>query len=132
MFEPADWSGTTDFEWKNASEAGVTLTNNQSGSDLTNHYIYTNIDLSKSNLGSVDGDVILTIKGNSKIGTDGNTTKGNVFGGGESSYVTGADHTVTVNIQGNTEVLGNVYGGGDQGVVQGSTQVNIEPEPSGN
>ena len=86
--------------------------------------------MSKSNLGSVDGNVNLTIKGNSKIGTDGDTsgTKGNVFGGGESSYVTGATHKVTVNLQGNTEVLGNVFGGGDEGVVEGSATVNIQNE----
>jgi len=126
MFEPGVFSGTTKFTWKNATEAGVTLSNNNSGSDLSNHYIYTNIDLSHTNLGSVDGDVTLTIKGNSVIGTNGDATTGNVFGGGEQSYVKGTNHKVTVNLQGNTEVLGNVYGGGDQGVVQGSTEVNIE------
>ena len=143
MFEQAIPSGTTDFTWRNISDAegdGTTLQfetsgvnrgkikNNTSGSNLTKHYLYTDIDLSKSNLGSVDGNVILTIKGNSKIGTDGEIsgTKGNVFGGGEASYVTGADHTITVNLQGKTEVLGNVFGGGDSGVVEGSTVVNIE------
>ena len=56
---------------------------------------------------------------------------GNVFGGGEQSYVTGVANKVTVNLQGNTEVLGNVFGGGDKGVVEGSTQVNIrEAEPT--
>ena len=130
MFEPADWSGTTDFEWKNAAEAGVTLANNQFGSDLTNNYIYTNIDLSKSNLGSVAGDVTLIITGTNEkgsvIGTSGDKTTGNVYGGGESSYVTGADHKVTVTLAGKTQVLGNVYGGGDSGVVEGSTEVNIK------
>ena len=102
--------------------------------DKTSHILYTNEDLSESNLGSVAGNVNLTIKGNSKIGTlegeEGSQTlkekTGNVFGGGESSNVTGEDHTVTVNLQGNTEVLGNVYGGGDSGAVEGSTVVNIE------
>lgn len=142
MFEPATPSGTTDFTWRNISDAqvdGTTLQlvtsgvnqgkikNGTSGSNLTSYYLYTDIDLSKSNLGSVDGNVNLTIKGKSKIGTDGDTsgTKGNVYGGGEASYVTG-DHTVTVNLQGKTEVLGNVFGGGDSGVVEGSTVVNIE------
>jgi len=128
MFEPGIFSGTTEFEWKNATEAGVNLTNNKSGSDLTNHYIYTNIDLSKSNLGSVAGNVNLTIKGNSEIGTTGDTNTGNVFGGGESSYVTGADHTVTVNLQGNAHVLGNVFGGGHEGVVECNSVVNIEKD----
>jgi hypothetical protein len=127
MFEPGVFSGTTTFEWKNASEAGVTLSNNStSGSDLTNHYIYTNIDLSKSKLGSVDGDVELTIKGNSVIGTSGDTDTGNVYGGGDESYVTGAGHTVTVTLQGNTQVLGNVFGGGNKGEVSGKTIVKIE------
>ena len=86
------------------------------------------MNLSHSNLGSVAGNVTLTIKGSSVIGTAGDTTgkKGNVFGGGESSYVTGAGNKVTVNIQGDTKVYGNVFGGGDEGVVEGSTQVNIE------
>ena len=124
MFEPGIFSGTTPFTWKNASEAGVTLNNNTSGSDLTtNHYIYTNVDLSKSNLGSVDGNVNLTIKGKSKIG--GLPGKGNVYGGGESSYVTGASHKVTVKLQDDTEVEGNVFGGGDEGIVEGSTEVNM-------
>lgn len=140
MFESGTFSGTTEFTWRNISNAqedGTTLelTNGKikdgtSGSNLTSHYLYSDIDLSKSNLGSVDGNVNLTIKGNSKIGTDGDTsgTKGNVFGGGESSYVTGATHKVTVNLQGNTEVLGNVFGGGDEGVVEGSATVNIQNE----
>ena len=137
MFEPGTFSGTTEFTWRNISNAqedGTTLElttngkikNGTSGSNLTKNYIYTDIDLSKSNLGSVAGNVNLTIKGNSVIGTEGDATKGNVYGGGESSYVTGADHTVTVNLQGNAEVLGNVFGGGDSGVVEGSTVVNIE------
>ena len=129
MFEPGAFSGTTTFTWKNAGEAGVTLSNNKSGSDLTtNHYIYTDKDLGKSNLGSVSGDVNLTIKGNSVIGIDGDIsgTKGNVFGGGESSYVTGSDNKVTVNLQGETTVYGNVFGGGDEGLVECSTEVNIE------
>ena len=125
MFEPGIFSGTTTFTWKNAGEAGVTLTNGQSGSDLTtNHYyIYTNVDLSKSNLGSVDGNVELTIKGKSKIG--GLPGKGNVYGGGESSYVTGASHKVKVTLKDDTEVEGNVFGGGDEGIVEGSTEVNM-------
>ena len=131
MFEPGVFSETTTFSWKNAAEAGATLSNGQSGSDLnTNHYIYTNQDLRTSNLGSVDGDVNLTLKGDTKVGTlQGNnvlTGTGNVFGGGESSWVTGASHTVTVLLQDGTTVYGNVFGGGDQGNVEGSTEVNIE------
>ena len=73
-------------------------------------------------------DAVVTIKGSSTIGTLGDTTgeKGNVFGGGEQSYVTGATSKVTVNIEGDTQVYGNVFGGGDEGVVEGSTEVNIQ------
>ena len=94
--------------------------------DKTNHILYTTENLSKSNLGSVAGNVNLTIKGNSVIGTEGNPDTGNVFGGGESSYVTGTTNKITVTLKGNAQVYGNVYGGGDEGLVEGSTEVNIE------
>lgn len=147
MFEPADWSGTTSFTWKHVdsypSNGGV-------GFDLTNSNdpkVITTVDLSESNLGSVAGNVTLTLKGNTTVGTmvttvDEETEEsvttltsgtGNVFGGGESSYVTGASNKVTVNIEGNTHVYGNVFGGGDEGVVEGSTEVNImytKPTPT--
>ena len=109
--------------------------------DNTNHILYTNEDLDKSNLGSVEGSVTLTIKGKSVIGTASNANTGNVFGGGESSYVVTnpniTDQKVTVNLEGETEVLGNVFGGGDKGEVHCSTEVNIrqtaptttDPEP---
>ena len=121
---------TTTYTW----EQNSTMTN-PVDIDPDRPILYTKENLAKSNLGSVAGNVTLTIKGNSVIGTAGDTTKGNVFGGGEESYVTpsivngnpvaNTGNTI-VNIQGNTEVLGNVFGGGDSGEVQGSTQVNIE------
>ena len=128
MFEPGTPSGTTKFDWRYAGDDNVTLANGNSGSNLTSHIVYADKALTNANLGSVAGNVNLTIKGDSKIGTDGVNDKkhGHVFGGGESSWVTGADHKVTVNLQGNTEVLGNVFGGGDNGVVEGSTEVKIE------
>lgn len=98
--------------------------------DNTNHILYTNENLDKSNLGSVEGSVTLTIKGKSVIGTDGNVNTGNVFGGGESSYVVAnpdiTNQKVTVNLEGETVVHGNVFGGGDKGEVQCSTEVNIQ------
>lgn len=122
---------TTTYTWEQNSTM-----DNPVGIDPDKPILYTKENLAKSNLGSVAGNVTLTIKGNSVIGTVGDTTKGNVFGGGQESYVTPsldsngkpvADTGNTeVNIQGNTEVLGNVFGGGDEGEVQGSTQVNIE------
>jgi hypothetical protein len=104
--------------------------------DNTNHILYTNENLDKSNLGSVSGAVTLTITGNSEIGTEGDATTGNVYGGGDESYVTNAttpaDATTTVNISGNTLVYGDVFGGGNRGLVSGNTTVNIresEPKP---
>lgn len=151
MFEPGTFSGTTEFAWRNISNAqedGTTLEltngkikNGTSGSNLTKHFVYTDINLSTSNLGSVEGNVNLTIKGSSVIGTAGNANTGNVFGGGESSYVVTnskiTDQKVTVNLEGETVVHGNVFGGGDKGEVQCSTEVNIrqtaptttDPEP---
>ncbi len=115
-----------------------TVNNTNSAIDKVNHILYTTENLDKSNLGSVEGSVTLTIKGKSVIGTlegeEGSQTlkegSGNVFGGGESSYVvTNSNITsqkVTVNLEGETVVHGNVFGGGDKGEVQCSTEVNIQ------
>ena len=111
MFEPGVFSGTTEFSWKNAAVAGVTLSNNNSGSDLTNHYIYTNTVL--TNLGSVTGDIKLNLKGRTKV-------TGSVFGGGEESIVIG---NTEVQINDQTRVYGNIYGGGNMGEVNHNTKV---------
>ena len=111
MFEPGVFSGTTEFSWKNAAVAGVTLSNNNSGSDLTNHYIYTNTVL--TNLGSVTGDIKLNLKGRTKV-------TGSVFGGGEESIVIG---NTEVQINDQTRVYGNIYGGGNMGEVNQNTKV---------
>ena len=118
---------TESYNWEHKDVVNNTETAISTGTPKT---LFTTENLDKSNLGSVNGAVTLTIGGNSKIGTDGDTTgkKGNVFGGGQSSYVTGASNKVTVNLKGNTNVLGNVFGGGDEGVVEGSTEVNIVAE----
>ena len=113
---------TVTYSWEHKATVNSTAT----AIDKDSHKLYTDVDISPSNLGSVAGNVTLTIKGNSVIGTAGESTKGNVYGGGESSYVTGAGHKVTINLQGETQVLGNVFGGGDKGLVEGSTVVNIE------
>jgi hypothetical protein len=132
MFEPGVFSGTTEFTWKNAAEASVTLNNKQSGSDLTNHYIYTNQEL--TGLGTV-ATATLTLKGNTTVGTlEGGILKagtGNVYGGGDESAV---DGNTTVILKGDAKVLGNVYGGGNKGAVGGSSEVKIQdatttPEP---
>ena len=116
------------FEWKQVNEfAGNGKKDLEESESLK--YVHTDANLSTSNLGSVEGNVNLTIKGNSVIGTDGNANTGNVFGGGELSYVVTnskiKEQKVTVNLEGENEVLGNVFGGGDKGEVQCSTEVNI-------
>ncbi len=131
MFKPGVFSSTTNYDWKHkdsypSSEGADGFLNDEGNFDSTGNNVVTTVDITSANLGSVDGDVNLTIKGDSKIGTDGDDTKGNVYGGGEQSRVTGADYTVTVTLEGNTNVLGSVFGGGDQGLVEGSTQVNIK------
>ena len=118
MFEPAVLSGTTEFEWKNAGEVGVTLTNAQSGSDLSKHYLYTNTDLSA--LGQV-AKTDLTIKGNTIVRgiVDGNVV-GGVFGGGDESKTI---ETTTVDIQAGS--VSRVFGGGNKAAIGGNTTVQI-------
>ncbi len=109
------------YEWEHKATVNSTAT----AIDPDAQKLFTEIDTENSNLGSVNGDVTLTIDGSSDKGS---TVSGNVFGGGEASYVTGANHKVTVILAGKTQVLGNVYGGGDKGRVEGSTEVNILKE----
>lgn len=130
---------TVEYNWQQRTD-GKTINSTALAIDKTNHILYTNINLSKSNLGSVAGNVTLTIKGESKIGTEGDSTTGNVYGGGEESYVTQSlddenkpvpnTGNVIVNLQDKTEVLGNVFGGGDHGAVSGNTTVNIQDTPT--
>jgi len=127
MFEPAELSGTTTFTWQNAAAAGKTLTNGQSGSDLSNHILYTNTVL--TGLGEVAKSV-LTINGTT-------TVAHSVYGGGEESGVAGdtevnvTSGTIGTQGQGGVE-YGNVFGGGKgkvgdkvAGYVKGNTAVNI-------
>lgn len=118
---------TEPYTWEHAQTVNSTAT----AINTKDKKLFTEVNLEKSNLGSVAGNVTLTLttsgeNGKTTIGTANDATTGHVYGGGEESYVTGSGNKVTVNLQGNTEVLGNVFGGGDQGVVEGSTQVNIE------
>ena len=78
------------------------------------YYIHT--DESLDGLGSVTGNVTLTINGNTVADEDGNVMKvdGNVYGGGEESGV-GGNTTVIVNggtIGTGTAGSGNVFGAG--------------------
>ena len=125
------------YRWTHSNDdlpTGVTMPSNISESNSTfkgsdnKYYCYTPQTL--TGLGSVTGNVILTIKGSSKIGTildNGNlkANTGHVYGGGDESAVTGS---TTVNLEGSTEVFGNVFGGGNEGLVNGSATVNIRPE----
>ena len=118
----------TDFGTYRTAEKGQTTTytweqGNSISIDTTNHILYTTVNLSKNNLGSVVGTVSLTINGASVIGTDGSPETGNVFGGGESSTVTG---NIDVTLQGSTHVKGDVFGGGNEGAVTGNTEVIIK------
>ena len=114
MFEPAVLSGTTTFEWKNAAEAGKTLRNGQSGSDLTNHYIYTDADL--TTLGQVK-ETDLTVKNNCLV-------EGAVYGGGDESAVY-ENTKVTIQNEGGSNKIPNVYGGGNTADVDGNTEVHM-------
>lgn len=129
-------SGTsTTYTWTHETSLGGNTLSTSNPKALNvdgvegNNYFYT--EKSLDNLGTISGNVELTLKGNTIVegkvfkedGTVDNTKTGGVFGGGAHSAVSG---NTTVNIEGNTQVLGNVFGGGDEGVVEGSTEVNIQ------
>lgn len=107
--DPASTSTTYTWCYKNPSTnevvpSGVEIPNDVNTSNPrfryeNKDYFYTEVPL--VNLGTVSGDVTLTIDGTS-------TVAGNVFGGGESSTVGG---NVIVNIKNGT-VSNDVYGGG--------------------
>ena len=127
MFEKGVMSDFTEYEWKHKDEypsnntAGI-LTDDGSYNIQTGTNVVTTVDIRKSNLGLV-GTAILTIKGNSVIGTEGDDGTGNVYGGGDESAVAG---NTTVILKGDAKVLGNVYGGGNKGQVGGSSEVKIQ------
>ena len=79
--------------------------------------------INMADLGNVTGNISITIGGDSKIGTDGDSTTGSVYGGGNESKSLA---NTTVTLKGNTEVLGDVFGGGNRGVVEGSARVDIK------
>ena len=119
MFKPGVFSKTDDYAWKKVASYP-----SNGGDGFEDNNVVTTVDITSANLGSVDGDVNLTIKGGSKIGTANN---GSVYGGGDASNVMGENHKITVILQDEgTEVHGNIYGGGNNGLVQGSTEVNIK------
>lgn len=109
---------TTTYRWEHAA----TVNNTATAIDKTNHILYTTEDL--TTLGTVTGNVTLTITGNSHI-------EGDVYGGGALSNAnTNASNTTTVNILGGT-YDGNIYGGGqgrladvDNGITAVAAKVN--------
>ena len=114
IFEPGVFSGTTTYTWKNAEEAGVTLTDGGEGSDKTNHYIYTNQNLTA--LGQVK-ETDLTVKNNCSI-------VGGVYGGGDMSSVN-ENTLVKIENAGGQNAIPNVYGGGNTADVEGNTEVHM-------
>lgn len=127
MFEPGIFTGTTEYHWKQVNS----LSNGGSGTSSSNdtNYVHTTVDL--NNLGTVNGNVTLTLKGTTQVGTlegaPGSETlkagTGCVYGGGAESAVSG---NTSVFLEGHTHVYGNVYGGGDQGRVDGNTSVILK------
>lgn len=116
VYLDAELPSTVSFTWEHSNTVNSTV----NAINTTEHKLYTTIDL--NSLGTVEGTISLTISGSSIIGTDGDATTGNVFGGGESSAVIG---NTQVLLKGATQVLGNVFGGGDEGAVNGNTEVRI-------
>jgi hypothetical protein len=68
-----------------------------------------------TDLGTVTGDVKLTVQDNTVI-------HGDVFGAGDASAVTGSTEVQILN---HAKIRGNVYGGGNRGTVGGNTKVII-------
>ena len=121
MFEQAKKLDSVPYSWTHVESYP-----SNGGDGFVGTQVKTTEILTNENLGSVNGNVSLTIKGNSVIGIEGNNTVGNVYGGGDESQVKGAANKITVTLQGNTRVYGSVFGGGNSGHVDGSTTVNIE------
>ena len=122
---------TTTYTWDHKN----TVNSTAAAIDTTNHILYTTVDLDKNNLGSVAGNVTLTLRGNTTVGTllSGGTLKantGDVFGGGEQSAVTQSTvpntGNTTVILEEGVTVYGNVFGGGNEGIVSGNSEVRIQ------
>ena len=78
--------------------------NNESNLTFYRDYIYAYLSIAV-----VENDVNITIDA-STIGTQGNNSKGNIYGGGSVAVVQGNTY---VTIKENSKVYGNIYGGGD-------------------
>ena len=147
MIKPQSGGTFTTYEWTNKKVFGTTTLStgsptilNPNGDEI--NYIYTEVSL--ENLGSVSGNVTLTINGNTVADEDGKVMKvgESVYGGGEESAVNGntsvtvTGGTIGTANEGGAE-YGNVYGGGKgkaddvtAGIVKGSTNVSISGSPT--
>ena len=109
---------TTTYTWEEGNSISV---------DNTNHTLYTTEDLDV--LGTVNGHVTLTLKGNTVVGTlEGSALKagtGSVYSGGAESAVSG---NTSVILEGHTHILGDVFGGGDEGEVDGNSEVILKDD----
>ena len=120
------------YQWTNNQPAGVSTSAPTFQDENGNWYCYTETPL--INLGAVTGNVTLTIKGKTIVGTieDGNLKAGtgNVYGGGDESAVikngSGEKGNATVILEEGATVYGNVYGGGNEGPVGGNSEVIIQ------
>ena len=124
---------STTYYWSN--DHGSTSSPATAATAATHDTAYFYTEVSLDNLGAVQGNVTLTLKGNTKVGTllnEGTASEslkdgtGNVYGGGDQSA---AESNTSVFLQGNTHVLGNVFGGGNRGPVGGSTSVTVQDVP---
>ncbi len=110
MIKPQSGGTFTTYEWTNTNKFGSTTLSTGKPTIINpngdgKNYIYTEVSL--DNLGSVTGDVTLTIDGTT-------TVAGDVYGGGalaSSNTKTGEITTTKVNLKGGT-INGSVYGGG--------------------
>ena len=113
---------TTTYTWEEDNSISV---------DNSSHILYTTEDL--DSLGTVTGNVTLTLKGNTVVGTlegePGSQTlkagTGSVFGGGAESAVRG---NTSVTLEGHAHILGDVFGGGDEGEVNGNSEVILKDD----
>ena len=120
MFEKGIYPNPVEYTWSNTKGGNTNTTSLVD--DGNDHWIHT--DVATSGLGTVEGNVILTLKGSTTVG-------GSVYGGGDESAVkikegVADSGNIIITLSGNATVNGNVYGGGNSGEVEGSTTVNIQ------
>lgn len=111
-----DFLGSVEYSWDQANVVNSTAT----AINTQTHKLFTTEDL--NTLGTVT-NATLILKGSTTVGTAGDATTGNVYGGGDQSGVFG---NTIVTLEEGTSVLGNVYGGGNEGPVGGSSEVLIK------